>query len=337
MNKRLFFSSAIFLLGLGAARLALPVAGRALSPAGAKIVQAAQGFLAGLDEKQKAKASFAFDDKERFNWHFIPRDRKGIPLKELGSSQKQKLQDLLAASLSEIGLKTADQVRGLEEILQELEGPNGRFVRDPELYYASLFGTPGPQGRWGWRFEGHHLSLNFTLDGERVLSATPLFFGANPALVQHGPKKGLRVLAGVEDLARELMKSLDEKQRQEVEGKEKPEEWEIQGATSERYAGLLPRGLPAAKLSEDQQKIFERLVKDYIKHLPEEASRAIYQEVKAAGADQIQIAWRGGIDPFEPHSYIIHGRSFIISYANFQNGAAHVHSGFRLLKGEFGL
>ncbi len=337
MNKRLFTSSLIFLFGIGTARVVLPVAGGLSSRTGARIVQAARQFLASLDEKQKARSSFGFDDKERFNWHFIPRDRKGIPIKELESSQKQKLQDLLSASLSAVGLKTVDQVRGLEEILREIEGPNRQFARDPELYYVSLFGTPGPQARWGWRFEGHHLSLNFTLEGERILSATPLIFGANPAIVRQGPKKGLRVLSAVEDLARELMKSLDEKQRQEAEGKEKPEEWEIQGTTSERYTGLLPKGLPAGKLREDQQKIFERLVKEYIKHLPEETSLAIYQEVQAAGADRIQIAWRGGINPFEPHSYIIHGQSFIISYANFQNGAAHVHSGFRLLKGEFGL
>jgi hypothetical protein len=301
---------------------------------GARIAKAAAAFLASLDEAQRGRSSFAFADEERFNWHFIPRERKGIAVRDLSEAQKKLLDALLEASLSETGVKTAREVRKLESILKEIEGPNGRFRRDPDLYFISVFGTPGEAGAWGWRFEGHHLSLNFTLDGHRLVSATPLVFGANPALVASGPTKGLRVLASVEDVARELVKSLEHKHLEFARGKEEPKE--IEGMQSPVYQGDRPRGLTLDALPEAGRKIVERLVDAYIQHLDESTRAAARKAIFGSDPAKVHFVWRGGLEPGEGHSYMLHAPDFVISYVNTQNDARHVHSALRLLKGEFG-
>src|SRR5262249_28922125 len=187
---------------------------------GARILKAAAELFDSLSEGEKSAALFDYSSEERYNWHFIPRERKGIPLKNLSDSQRAKAKALLAAGLSETGAKKAEQVMSLEDVLREIEGPERKFPRDPLLYHISFFAKPSKDGRWGWRLEGHHLSFNFTLQGEEVLSSTPAFYGANPAIVREGPKKGLRVLAPVEDLARELVTSLDADQLKSCKGEE---------------------------------------------------------------------------------------------------------------------
>ena len=165
-------------------------------------------FLSSLDHEKRAKATFIFDSEERFNWGFVPRVRNGMSREGLDTLQKGRLDDLLLAILGPHGFKKAAGIRLLESVLRDLEGPH----RNPEAYFASVFGTPG-KGRWGVRYEGHHLSLNYTYDGDKLISTTPQFLGANPAEVRSGPHKGLRVLAKEEDLARELAKSLSGDQR----------------------------------------------------------------------------------------------------------------------------
>ena len=159
---------------------------------------AAERFLASLDAKQKTKAAYDFDDKERTNWYFTPQQkdrkatRKGLPLEDMSEKQKELAVDLLKAGTSEGGFKEATTIMSLESILAKLEAKKGQMVRDPQWYFFTLFGTPSKTGKWGWRVEGHHLSLNFTIDGGKVVSATPAFMGANPAEVKSGEKKGLR-------------------------------------------------------------------------------------------------------------------------------------------------
>src|SRR5439155_19147866 len=155
---------------------------------------------------QKAKAFFEFKDDEGFDWHFIPKPRKGLPFQEMTSPQRLLAHALLNTGLSQRGYLKAATIMSLEQILYDLEDKAPH--RDTDLYFVTVFGQPGTKAPWGWRVEGHHLSLNFSLNGEQVLSVTPSFFGANPAQIQTGPRKGLRVLGGEEDLARNLASSL---------------------------------------------------------------------------------------------------------------------------------
>src|SRR5882724_9509802 len=176
-----------------------------------EMAEAANNFLGALGPEQRAKAVFEFKDTQRFDWHFVPKARKGLPLKEMNSPQRLLAQALLGTGLSQRGYLKATTIMSLEQILYDLEDKAPH--RDADLYFVTIFGQPASKGPWGWRVEGHHLSLNFALAGDGVLSVTPSFFGANPAQIQAGPRKALRVLGGEEDLARSLATSLSPDQR----------------------------------------------------------------------------------------------------------------------------
>src|SRR5271165_6083862 len=184
------------------------------------MVIAARHFLDTLKPDQKAQATFPFEDKERTNWNFVPLQdnatkkptRKGLPLQDMTPEQKKAALALVRAGTSESGNVTATTIMSLESILKQQE--NGAMVRNPEWYFFTIFGNPDKTGSWGWRVEGHHLSLNFTMSGSDVVAATPFFFGANPAEIKSGPKKGQRILAPAEDFARELFNSLKDDQKQ---------------------------------------------------------------------------------------------------------------------------
>ncbi len=175
----------------------------------------ARTFLSTLNASKRAAASFPFDDPERTKWAYVPQKRAGIPLKAMEAEQRAAAFGLLGTGLSKRGTGLARGIIELEGTLGELEGLLSRVMlrRDPELYYFALFVGPGATQPWGWRFEGHHLSVNVTELGPHGQIVAPLFMGANPARVPSGPKEGHRLLAGEEDLAFELLQMLDPQQR----------------------------------------------------------------------------------------------------------------------------
>ena len=249
---------------------------QATEPAAGKMANAAQKFLDSLSENQKKQAHFAFDDKERTNWHFVPVQnndkkptRKGLPLGEMDGNQRAAALDLLRAGTSPDGFAKATTIFSLEGILRDLE-TSGAMVRNPGWYFVTIFGDPSKTGKWGWRIEGHHLSLNFTMDGGRVIGATPAFFGANPALVKDGPRKGQRTLPEAEDLARDLFKSLDKDQQAvallKEPIKETPEEKDRPNVGD-------PVGLTAAKMTEKQRDTLMKLLESYTNRMPEDVAR----------------------------------------------------------------
>ena len=162
------------------------------------MTECANRFLAALDPDQRGRSTFPFDTDERMNWHFIPKERKGLPLREMKPYQKHLASALLAAGLSQTGFIKAVTIMSLEDVLRMIESDSGE-VRNPEKYYFSVFGTPSDNGTWGYRVEGHHLSQNYTVVKGKVIDG-PSFFGANPAEVRQGPRRGLRTLAGEDDL-----------------------------------------------------------------------------------------------------------------------------------------
>src|SRR5579859_616671 len=167
----------------------------ALQRAAQDMARAAQNFWASLSAEQQAKASFPFDNDERFNWHFIPRERKGITWNELTPAQQHLAHAFLASGLSSRGYEQAVTIMSLDAILKEMEKGRPGPKRDPNNYAFSVFGTPGEHSSWGWRVEGHHLSVNITIAQGQAAAGGPVFFGSNPAEVRQGPRKGLRVLA----------------------------------------------------------------------------------------------------------------------------------------------
>lgn len=291
-------------------------------------------LLASLAPEQRAAAVFPFEDEERFNWHFIPRARRGVPFKTMTPAQRQLAHAFLAGWLSHDGYRKAAGIMYLDQILYEQQNRNP--IRDPEAYFFTFFNSPAAKGAWGWRFEGHHLSLNFTLRDGQVVSTTPSFFGANPAIVGEGPHRGLRMLAAEEELGRSLLRMLAPAQREKaLLAAEAPADI-VTGATRQADLGP-PKGLAAAEMTAAQRAALWQLLEMYAQRLRRELAEAELAEIRAAGAEKIHFAWAGGSEPGQPHYYRIHGPTFVIEYDNTQNNANHIHTVWRDFRGDFGL
>jgi hypothetical protein len=314
---------------------------RARARSAAAMAEAANKFLGSLTPEQKAKAMFRFDDEQRFDFHFIPRDRKGLPLKEMNEAQRKVAMDFLKAGLSQRGYMKASTIITLENVLREIEGPNRRFPRDPELYYFSVFGAPGAKQTWGWRVEGHHISLNFTIGSNSIVATSPSFFGSNPAEVRvdvpqkNWPQKGTRILAAEEDLARDLVRSLDDKQRAKAIFNAKAPD-DILSFNKVRAEPLDKVGITAAELSSAQYEKLTKLVEEYCNNVPEDLAAARRDKFRNSKRDQIFFAWAGGIERDDPQYYRVQTPSFLIEYDDTQNNANHIHSVWRDFNGDFG-
>jgi hypothetical protein len=297
------------------------------------MTQAAERFLDSLDPQQREQVSFAFDDAERKNWNFIPMDRKGLPLKQMKQNQRQLAFGLLSSVLSHRGFSKAVNIMALEQILHEMEDNSPR--RDPGLYHFYIFGTPSTAKTWGWRVEGHHLSLSITLvDGHHIVG-TPAFLGANPAHVKQGPHEGLRVLHVEEDMARDLLHSLDANQRTTaVISAEAPADV-INGPGREAEA-LTPKGLAAKDMTQEQRKALMAIVREYVHTYRQELAREDMKKIREAGVPNIHFAWAGGDQLGDPHYYRIQGPTFILEFDNTQNDANHVHLVWRDFQNDFG-
>jgi Protein of unknown function (DUF3500) len=304
------------------------------TPAG-EMGAAANTFLSALTPEQKIKATFAFNAAERENWHFIPRDRNGLPLKEMTPAQRHLAYALLNSGLSHRGYGKAVTIMSLEQILQDMEGPNRRFPRDPELYYVSVFGDPADKGSWGWRVEGHHLAINFTIVDGVVVAGTPSFMGTNPGEVRTGGRTGLRVLGVEEDLARTLVTSLNEDQRRQAVVNPKAPDDILTVAAAVADIGPA-KGLRLSEMDATQRDLVRKVIEEYVGRLRGELAAADLQQINAAGLDQVVFAWAGGLERGQGHYYRIHGPTFLFEYDNTQNDANHVHAVWRDFKGDFG-
>ena len=316
-------------------------------PAGADMTQTARDFLAGLSADQRATATMKFDDKRRLDWHFIPKDtRKGLQVKQMNEEQRKLAHGLLHSAVSQLGYDKAKTIMSLEAILHELEkGRSGAPLRDPERYYFTIFGQPSESDRWGLSVEGHHLSLNFVVDGGKVASVTPAFFGANPADVRSdvkvGPPKGTRVLRAEEDRAFELLKSLSAEQRAKAVIADKSPA-DIRGAGEPQPPQSEPEGLSASQLSGEQQKILWSLLEAYTDNMTPEMGQKRLAEVRDAGIQKVYFAWAGPDKPGIGHYYRVQGPTFVIEFCNVQpdgagNPANHIHSVWRQMDGDFGI
>ena len=301
---------------------------------GADMAATAQRFLADLDEPQRAQAVFAFDSPERFNWHWIPRERKGLPFKGLKPDQRALAFGLLNTGLSTRGAIKATTIMSLEEVLRADEHGTGP-VRDPELYFISVFGTPGDEGDWGWRIEGHHLALNYTLKNGRVVSATPFMFGSNPALVRSGPRKGLRNLADIEGPANALLLSLTKDQlKAAVVSDKAPAVTTTPNSRQPEVAS--PEGVAVDRLDPEQRQTLLNLVRAYAANFPGPIQDELVAQADR-GSSALHFAWYGPADLAKPHAFRVQGPTLFIDFNDTQNDTNHIHTYYRSLLGDFGL
>lgn len=299
------------------------------------MVKAATQFLAALDADQKKHATFTLTDKERENWNFVPIERKGLSFKST-STQIQSLGiELLRTGLSHTGVAKAQAVMQLELILKELEKntPPGR--RDATNYLVTIFGEPSDSKSWGWRFEGHHLSFNFTVvDGKHVFFA-PSFIGTNPAEVRAGPRKGERVLAEEEDLGLKLINSLDDTQRKTAIFAQEALK-EIVTTNKPRVEPLSPVGITAAALKPHQRELLISLVQQYFNRWRPELAEQALAKVRSGGPEKLTFGWAGGLDRSKQTYYRIQTPDYLIEFDNYQGNGNHIHTTVREFKGDFG-
>ncbi|MCH2182689.1 MAG: DUF3500 domain-containing protein [Mariniblastus sp.] len=291
-------------------------------------------LLKSLDPEQAQAIEFEFDDSFRQDWQFVPMDRRGLAFGEMQTDQKLLAMSLLQTALSHRGFSQSLQVMALEQVLHELENQNP--IRDPGKYHFFLFGKPSSTGNWGWRVEGHHLSLNFTIVGGKKVVATPAFIGSNPAEVRAGPMKGWRVLGPQEDLGRELVNSLSDKQREKAVIAVKAPRDVINGPGRDAKP-LEPKGLPYGEMNAAQQARLMQLVDRYLGRLRRELAEQDLQKIEAAGRENLFFAWAGSTDKGKPHYFSIQGPTFVMEYDNTQNQANHVHTVWRDLQNDFGI
>jgi hypothetical protein len=313
--------------------LTLAARGHSTPGAAKDMANAANRWLDSLSADQRRGATFGFTDAERENWHYVPKARLGLPLGQMNDAQRQLARDLLASGLSHPGLLQADSVIALEDVLRAVEGA---AHRDRQLYFFTVFGQPSESAPWGWRVEGHHLSINFTVAPGGKISATPNFVGANPAEVRvESPQKGKRPLAAEEDLGRELVQSLDPAQRgQAIVSNDAP--GDILTRNDKQANPLEPAGLGYAAMTAAQQQKFQSLVGQYAHRLRPEVADAELAKIADAGWGRLSFAWAGSIEAGAKHYYRIQSPAFVIEYDNTQNNANHVHTVWRVLSGDFG-
>lgn len=296
------------------------------------ILEAAKVFLASLDAHQRTAANLAFNSDERLAWHYVPRDRPGLTLKDMTPEQRENALNLVRSALSQKGFEMTETIRSLDTVLRETENNPSR---DPEKYVIAVFGEPSDTEPWSLRYEGHHISLNWTLIQGKVIASTPQFLGANPAEVREGTMKGTRVLGAEEDLGRSLVTSLTEEQRSlAVLNADAPPE--ILTGDQREAAIQEDLGVSFSQLTDAQQGVLLSLLNEYAAPQPAALAKERLDRLKAAGLENIKFAWMGGLEKGQGHYYRIQGPTFLIEYDNTQNNANHVHTVWRDFKGDFG-
>jgi Protein of unknown function (DUF3500) len=297
---------------------------------GGRMVAAAAAFLEALDDRGRRRALLHFDDPRRLRWTYLPGERFGLPLRDMDGDQRLLAHRLLRTALSLPGLAQAVTITAWETVLEAIEGrDDGR--RDPGRYHVTVFDRPSAASRWAWRFEGHHLSVSVTLDGDRPVTATPLFLGANPARV-HVPAGGaLQPLAPEEALARQLLAAFGEEQRRAaVVDRAAPDD--ILTRTSAHAAGIAADGIPAELLAGPARHLLRRLARLYLGRFHDALAGELWPG--AEDDPQLRFAWAGSLEPGQRHYYRLRGERLLVEYDNTQDGANHVHTVVRDLRGD---
>ena len=326
------------------AALAPLVAGSTGESSAERLTRAGAQLLASLDAEQRADLAYAFTDDERFDLRLAPILLEGLKLRDMTEQQRAQTRALLAAGLSPQGLAKVETIMSLEGEVERLDREGwmpawiSRRFRDPLRYYLALFGEPEAGATWGFRFDGHHLSLNYTVAPGEVPSATPLFLGGQPREVPAGwERAGLRVLADEEDAARGLYLALADELRARATLPFRSDRGHfLGGGRSVRLEGP-PAGLGRAAMTPAQQAALDALIDVYLANFTREIADARREGLDAAGRDTIHFAWSGSDVPGEPCYYRVTGPTFLIEFDNSEARADHIHAVWRDFVGDFGM
>ena len=331
-----------------------PARADAQAKTAAAMVQTANAFLASLTPQQRAKAVLSFDDQERFVWQEAPGVRSGVVLRELSEPQKRLAMELLRSGTGDGGYQRIQMSIARETVLSaQQKAPEGQALRDPSLFYITIFGTPSATTPWGWTFEGHHISTHFTVRGNQV-SAAPMFLGSQPndlpaarlegtaaaAAAKIPPALAGRIMGPEEDKGRALVQSLDAKQRAIAvfDRTEKRDADMLTGINTRRVTPLPSPGLAARQMNAQQKAMLVALVDEYLTRIPAEVAAERHRRLlEGAALENVTFQWAGSTEVGQAHAYIVQGPTFLIEYAqNRNNAVGHVHTLWRDFTGDFG-
>ena len=325
------------------------------------MADAANRLLESLDRMQRMGTVFPVDAPERTNWHYFPETgftdeygyvRNGITFKDMDPKQRHLAYGLLSTGLGRAGFLKTMKVMALEEVVRVIEDDHTGY-RDTERFHFTVFGTPSMSGDWGWRVEGHHVSLHFLIRGGKLVATSPTFLGANPHEVPQGPHKGMTALQREEDLARALMLSLEPAARKRaIFDSQAPYDIVTMADKRARIDGD-PQGIPASALSQEQYTDLLDLIAEYANTMPPEIAASRMKAARDTPRDQLFFGWAGSIErpPAKPieiggkttdnrhvagNYYRIQSPTFLVEYANTQNQSNHSHAVWRDFEGDFG-
>jgi len=341
-NFRYFSRQLLLNLAMKLLTLALLLtAGAGFAQQAPAMRQAAQAFLNSLNDAQRKTATYAFTDEERFNWHFVPRKRNGLPFRDMTEAQHQAALALLQTGLSAQGYQKVTSIFDLENVLMVVENqkPDSRY-RDPNQYAFTVFGDPAGRDPWAWRMEGHHCYLHFYVLGDKVIAMTPSFFGSNPGIVRIDvPQKGKEIMKRETEQALALVNALDAMQLKKAVLSDTVFR-EI--LTFNKRKAMLEKqeGISYAEMNAAQRTMFLDLLQTYLNTYHLTLANQQLDKLKQIGLDKLSFAWAGdrqrGYGPGRGQYYRIHGPTILIEYDNTQNEANHVHTVVRDLTNDWG-
>jgi hypothetical protein len=290
------------------------------------MAQAATNFLAGLNDDQRNRASFAFSDAERSNWHWVPRARNGVVWGDLNPEQRELATQLLRSGLSDAGVTKIFNIITLQE---------AEVRRSSDLYYLTIFDQPDANGVWGWRFEGNHISVN-TTSVRGQLAQTPLFFGVVPTEGRSGSFAGVRLMDREEQAARELLNSLNNTDRAAAVFQERSLT-NLATGNAPQARSLDPVGIPISGFTPDQRGLVSEIVNAYLGSMDpamEAAQRAL---VEGSNPAEVRFGWAGSSEANQSHYYRLQGPRFLLEFDNSRDSGRHIHSVWRDLSSDFGV
>jgi hypothetical protein len=302
------------------------------------VLKASNDFLNSISKELKSEAMFDFNDEQRKSWFYTPVPRKGLDYRKLSDLQKKLAMNVLKASLSDSGTKTALAIMQLEGVLHVLEKrPADSKHRDSEKYYFSFFGTPDAKNLWAWRIEGHHLSLNYSSEEGKISSATPLFFGTNPARVPAGMPlpEGTEVLKTETNLGFNFIASLNAEQHAKAKINDTAP-YDMVSSNNAVAEINQDEGLLFTDMTNSQQMELMKVVSYYVKRSPDGFANEFMKKIESAGLNNLHFVWMGGEKWGEGHYYRIHNSVVLIEYDCTQNENNHVHSVIRDLTNDWG-
>jgi len=295
----------------------------------------ANAFVNSLNKGQKEKAVFPFNEMNRYDWHYLPASmvaRSGIAVKDLNNNQKLILDSLMQAYLSEEGYQRTKDIMGLEYFLKETEPSNSSRI--PENYFVTVYGVPGKDRTWGWKFSGHHVSLNYTVV-DNQLAFAPFFFGAFPAVVSYGSKKEKQIIKDEEELGFLLVNSFSEEQKRKAIFQVKAFS-DIVTTNAVKVNPLNPIGLLGRDMTHAQKTVLNKLIVAYLLSMPKDIAKIRMEKIIDEDLNLVSFGWAGGTASGKPHYFRVQGKSFLIEFDNTQNQANHIHTVWRDFTRDFG-